>query len=1419
MKKNYIILLIALLTFVGMGMAWATLVPDSNPEENSLTSIHDGDRFFLRASLRNADGTTFVDNEGYPTSRWITLHTPYAPGEEWLETVSDDGSTINDAGLFVAESAGISIQLDDITFEGFYLKNVKSDMYIYELEAERNAHLGLTANQSEALVWGFRPLTDYEQFRDNELLQNKFFVFTQTASGISFLNGGTWLYEGKDIPYYGTWTDGPAWFDLIPPVDAESDYVQEHISLYKKAATYGSIDENGHYIIYGGIGGYADDLVQEYNTLMYDNTDDLLMKENKGETVDWPTLIAQLEALILKMESAEIIYPTEGYYRFLNGHPAWRNESDQRAVYSQNNLLYWMTYADFENDPSFIWHITRKEDGSYRIQSLSDGLLLTNCPGRSQQMSLSTNEDLCCWLVSVGKGQFNIRVGVNDGDHDVHPAGHQSGAGTEGTIVGWASGADDFSAWYLVQAKEEEYAPYVAAMEQKLADAKAQSNFPPKDGYYRIISTYTQWIEEGHFRAVYSEGKSVKWRKYLPEFEDDPEFIWRFTRNEDGTYRIQNLYEGLFLSVCDGQSADMQLSINEEPAAHLFDLGMGQMNISISSDGNSSCFIHPKGHDNGNGEIGTICGFPGGMNSQSSWRLVPASEEEYAPYVAAMEEKLSNLRQIEVVQGELLAKIKEVGDATKSAFEYELPSTAVEVTPTSAFDFWSNAAMLGGAPEEEQHGMSWGTDGQGYGALIDDNLDTWFHTYYGNDGLTRITWSAYNEDGTPAEGATPSTLHNLAMKLTQPVTNVTFQLSPRGNNVYNNPCKVDLDVSEDGIHWTTVFYGYDFFKPTTTPQQSYLMGPFDLGGSYQYVRFANYINDRSAHYGLRFFCFSELKVFEGAKLAVGCQASTMDQSIVNNLLKAYSEANRYADIVTADQLDDMRTATSNLQAAYEAFNGEFADPSELELATVMASKIMNNYTTGNGYIGEYDGSIGKEDLFMVFFDALDLLSDGGYTKEQLAEATKAIYDEIDRLEATRILPDPDKWYKFVFPSQDEFYENPGWNNTDAEHLVVDGDMSLALYDRVAAVMADAQTPFEDISEKRESDNLRLWNVHEDLIRENPEVSYFRFVPVSEGKYALQNMATGLYVCNLTHGGQVIMSSTPGIFTLSFVGKGCTILLASDYWTGTDSGQSLHFTWNSGYAVCGWTDTEIGTKSSLHICMVDEAEDATLYLTGKQGVAQARTLLTDINSIDGATLYEPTAICVDKETNPEQPAYFLALEPMKVEEVEEGQPLVPAGTPFIIIPDEEEVIFYLGTGLTKEVNSNGVLNGILQARALETDEAYLTYDTNENTNYLQVVGGNIKYNASAFSAFLDAMAFGNLPTSENTSDFDILIPMRNTANLTGIIGVESMHNAQCTMHNAIYDLTGRKVSVNSVPSVTSVLPKGIYIVNGRKVLIQ
>ena len=60
----------------------------------------------------------------------------------------------------------------------------------------------------------------------------------------------------------------------------------------------------------------------------------------------------------------------------------------------------------------------------------------------------------------------------------------------------------------------------------------------------------------------------------------------------------------------------------------------------------------------------------------------------------------------------------------------------------------------------------------------------------------------------------------------------------------------------------------------------------------------------------------------------------------------------------------------------------------------------------------------------------------------------------------------------------------------------------------------------------------------------------------------------------------------------------------------------------------------------------------------------------------------------------------------------------------------------------------------------------------------------------------------------------------TNNNTFPDGIEEIRNSENEkMRNEVYDLAGRRISVPSGSSASSVLPKGIYIINGRRVLVK
>lgn len=67
---------------------------------------------------------------------------------------------------------------------------------------------------------------------------------------------------------------------------------------------------------------------------------------------------------------------------------------------------------------------------------------------------------------------------------------------------------------------------------------------------------------------------------------------------------------------------------------------------------------------------------------------------------------------------------------------------------------------------------------------------------------------------------------------------------------------------------------------------------------------------------------------------------------------------------------------------------------------------------------------------------------------------------------------------------------------------------------------------------------------------------------------------------------------------------------------------------------------------------------------------------------------------------------------------------------------------------------------------------------------------------------------------------LLFPLSASQQGDGIEDIETMRNGQSSMFNGQwYDLSGRRISVPSGSSASSILPKGVYVVNGRKVVIK
>ena len=914
---------------------------------------------------------------------------------------------------------------------------------------------------------------------------------------------------------------------------------------------------------------------------------------------------------------------------------------------------------------------------------------------------------------------------------------------------------------------------------------------PMTDGIYYIVSAYDQWRFE--YRAGYSDGTNNAMWGLFEGKEEEAGYMWQFTQLEDGSYQIQNLLTGGYLNVCN-TSEDIRLNSDATKGMKLVDLKLGQWNINASNS------LHPKGHSGGAGTSGTLCGYGGGQNSQSAWYLRYVPEELYKPYLDNLEREMA-AREAQAELKELIAK---VGKKAKTAFEYEVPEGAIDVTPLSYADFTSNGAMLGGAPENERHGYSWGNDGQGYGALIDNDLSTWFHTLWSGGGWA-VCWTDYNDDGTPAENAKPTTLHNLGMKLAEPASNVAFQVSPRSVSAYNNPTKINVEASHDGKEWVPIYYGYDFFTPTKDPNEFYIMGPFDLGEEYEYVRFANYMNDRNQNGP--FFCFSELKVWVGAKLTETCQAATLNQAVVQALLKAYSDANRYADIVTGDDLDAIKEAQQNLQVAFDAFNGVFVDPADLLAAIEEGNTICKNFFQKEGYLGTYDTDASTEALETAIADAQDLIESGVYNKDMLNSEQAKIEAAIAELDTHMQKPDPTKWYRLQYPSEEE-HDLYGWDKGQATQ---NGEGELSLFDRVAAVMnGDDSTPFEDVEEIREGAQMRCVNLS--AIENMPEACEFRFIPVGNDQYIMQNHASGLFLMTDGVTGHLCqMSRTPSVFRIEPIGDACCIVYCADFETREESGITFQFSWHYGNssalnAFVTWTDTALGSKGSMHVVECgDVEEDVVLYQPLELDEVQGFCNVLNITNVEYGQLYTLVG-AYKEEVDDDVFVTWIGFNPISE---------LAAGKPALLYSEEGgNAIITTGIDVASEAAKDNNLAGTFKALTAEVGDAVLYQDDEdvENYNKWRPITEKTPASQTEVAAFTAYLTFDEPFTMFDSLDpeVELWIIVEGTSSGTGIAAVRKALPAA-----DVYDLSGHRLGNTTT---LKQLQRGIYIIGGRKVLI-
>lgn len=231
--------------------------------------------------------------------------------------------------------------------------------------------------------------------------------------------------------FFTTLNDGGSLFTFTPTTIKGSAAYHSLNVYYAEAAKVASSE------IVGGdeVGYYPETEATAYNTA-YSTATDLL----DGESFDYATYFNAYKALKTANEALpELNMPEEGkYYRFVS--VVKKNDETYANVYANpaDNKMYWA--ADkATGDATAMWTFVPLADGKFAVTNLHTGSSINTFINYNPSPLGETAGE-----VSIVSLSLDGQIGIKCGDRMMHAQGG-------GAVVHWETGADDGSAWRIVE--------------------------------------------------------------------------------------------------------------------------------------------------------------------------------------------------------------------------------------------------------------------------------------------------------------------------------------------------------------------------------------------------------------------------------------------------------------------------------------------------------------------------------------------------------------------------------------------------------------------------------------------------------------------------------------------------------------------------------------------------------------------------------------------------------------------------------------------------------------------------------------------------------------------------------------------------------------------------------------------------------
>ena len=604
--------------------------------------------------------------------------------------------------------------------------------------------------------------------------------------------------------------------------------------------------------------------------------------------------------------------------------------------------------------------------------------------------------------------------------------------------------------------------------------------------------------------------------------------------------------------------------------------------------------------------------------------------------------------------------------------------------------------------------------------------------------------------------------HYVGADLGKEVQYVDVKYSRRNTGSSGTPMTIRVyacNDTTDASNWVEQsVYTFSYIYPSTTYSEEADeftgLTSVALDAPYRFIRLdvEHTLNDATTNSNL-YFVFSELRFYEGTYDAENSLIEAVPDEVIAELETQIEVAKTALEDGTLTQ--DVFDA---LQAAYDAFEAAYPDIDAVNDLYEECQAQLEAAVEGEelGYFAS-----GSKATFEAALAEIAPNISAVMTVAEVNACIEALQAAYNTFMAALVVPADGTYLRIRSASTSTADGTPYRNCVYAQ----DNDESAVLW---GGYDADA-----GVDEYLETRLNYLWKV----------------VAHGDGTFSLLNMGTGTYLGSPSENGEDVTMSFDAD-TISFRSAKSAglfnIVFADGVYCNAEPAT---------YSVVSW-GTASGTDNSAFELIVVTDWDATYHydLTAE---AQVVTLPLSIYGFPGeGSLYKVLGLNSEEST----------IQLSQYDDDEE----IPAGTPFVYIPNEGSTATYTDFFTAAETlddiehdltakSLNG-LNGVLVSQTVGAGQGIIFKGAVTLTTATDVVAANSGY-------FTDAM-----PATTETGAAQLTVD--------GVITAIKAVNLSSASNTNVYTISGVLVRKDvKAASATSGLPKGLYIVGGKKVYVK